>query len=74
MSRAMNVRMPLAEVRTRCDKAKARISAIEELPSGHTHVVLVTSEDAETMRGVFGSRLILTREPRFPYASLRAPR
>ena len=74
MSRAMNVRLPLSDVETKCAAAKVRISAIEPLPSGHTHVVLTTSEGAETMRKKFGDTIITAKEKRFPFVTVRHSR
>jgi hypothetical protein len=67
MSRAMNLGLPEAEVKLKCEKAGVQVSAIEPLPSGGTHLVCLTSEGAETMRGAFKSKVIEGRVKRFPY-------
>jgi hypothetical protein len=72
MSRAMNVKLKLDDVVERCAKAKVPISAIEPLPSGHTHLVCVTSDGAETMRKALGSHLMEGRQPRYAFMSVRA--
>ena len=71
MSRAMNVKLAEADVNARCQKAGVAISAIETLPQGGTHVVLVTGEGAETMRDVFGKHLIEGRVKRFAFMHSR---
>jgi hypothetical protein len=67
MSRAMNVSLAEADVIARCNKAGVAISAIETLPHGGTHLVLVTPDGAETMRGVFAKSLIEGRVKRFAF-------
>jgi hypothetical protein len=58
MSRAINVDASLKSVTELCAKHNAIISAIEELPSGGTRVVLSNSPDAATMVTAFGSKVI----------------
>ena len=58
MSRAMNLKLAEADVVGQCAKAGVAISAIETLPQGGTHLVLVTPDGAETMRGVFAKSII----------------
>lgn len=67
MSRAMNVTLAEADVVARCAKAGVAISAIETLPKGGTHVVAVTGEGAETMRGIFAKSIIEGRVKRFAF-------
>lgn len=67
MSRAMNVRLPEAEVTALCLTAKVAISAIETLPSGGTHLVCLTSEGAEEMRHKLKKHLIEGRVKRFAF-------
>lgn len=67
MSRAMNARMPEANVRALCKKAGVEISAIEVLPSGGTHLVCTTSEGAVTMREKLRTHLIEGAVKRYPY-------
>lgn len=67
MSRAMNVRLPEAEVTAMCHSAKVVISAIETLPAGGTHLVCLTSEGADEMRHKLKKHLIEGRVKRFPF-------
>ncbi len=71
MSRAMNVSMPQAGVLASCTKAGVSVSAVEELPSGGTHLVCTTGEGAEEMRGRLKAHLIQGRVKRFAFASVR---
>lgn len=71
MSRAMNIGLPEAQVTAMCEQAGARISDIETLPSGGTHLVCVTSEDAEEMRHRLKGHLIEGRVKRFPFYHAR---
>lgn len=59
MSRAMNVTATEAEVRSSAAEHGAAISAIEMILSGGTRVVFMNGDDAERMRRVFGSRMIV---------------
>jgi hypothetical protein len=67
MSRAMNIKLPQAEVTAQCAAAKVSISAIETLPSGGTHLVCTTSEGAEEMQKRFKKVLIEGRVKRFAF-------
>jgi hypothetical protein len=71
VSRAMNVSLAEADVAARCQKAGVAISAIEMLPQGGTHVVLVTSEGADTMRDLFSKQIIDGRVKRFAFMQSR---
>lgn len=71
MSRAINLSMPQASVLASCGKAGVSISAIEELPSGGTHLVCTTAEGAEQMRVRLKAHLIDGRVKRFAFASVR---
>ncbi|WCT79178.1 hypothetical protein [Novosphingobium humi] len=71
MSRAMNIGLPEAQVAAMCEQAGARISDIETLPSGGTHLVCVTSEGAEEMRHRLKGHLIEGRVKRFPFYHAR---
>jgi hypothetical protein len=42
----MNIGLPEAQIAALCEKAGVRISDIETLPSGGTHLVCITSEGA----------------------------
>lgn len=57
-TRAVNVSAALRDVEAICAKKGVAISAIEELPNGGTHVVLVTMDDADTVRHAFKDRLL----------------
>lgn len=67
MSRAMNLKLTEAEVLSKCQRAGVSISAIETLPSGGTHLVCLTSEGAEQMRGEFKNNVLVGRVKRFPF-------
>lgn len=67
MSRAMNIKLPEEKVAAMCEKKGVSVSAIEVLPSGGTHLVLTTSEGAETMRQALGNNLIEGPVKRFPF-------
>jgi hypothetical protein len=58
MSRAMNVTISSDEVTGLCAKKNIAISAMETLLSGGTRVVFMNIADAETMRSVFGTKLL----------------
>lgn len=53
MSRAMNLSLPESEVLTACEKHGIRVSAVEDLHSGGTHLVCVTTEGADKARTLF---------------------
>ena len=63
----MNITLPQSEVTARCSKAGVAISAIEELPTGGTHLVTVTSDGAAAMRRAFKNNLIEGRVQRFAF-------
>lgn len=67
MSRAMNTTMREAQVAVLCERAGVRISYIETLPSGGTHLVCLTCEGAEEMRHRLKGQLIEGRVKRFPF-------
>ncbi|MBK6801758.1 hypothetical protein [Novosphingobium sp.] len=67
MSRAMNLTLAEAEVKSTCAAMAIRISAIEVLPGGGTHVVCVTSEGAEALRDKLASRIIEGKVKRFAF-------
>lgn len=73
MSRAMNLTLPEAEVQASCEASGVRISDIESLPTGGTHLVCVTSEGAEEMRQKLGGFLITKTVRRFPFYRARSP-
>lgn len=57
-TRAMNLALTEVEVSDRCGKAAIRISAMEELLSGGTHLVCVTIEGADEARHLFRQNVI----------------
>ncbi len=67
MSRAMNLKIAEAAVVAHCTKAGVAISAIETLPNGGTHLVLVTPDGAATMRRVLAAHIIEGRVKRFAF-------
>lgn len=67
MSRAMNLSLPEAKVRTRCDQAGVSISAIETLPSGGTRLVCTREEGADEMRVVFKKDMIEGKVARYTF-------
>ena len=67
MSRAMNLSLPEAKVCQHCDQKNIRVSAIETLPSGGTHLVCVVIEDADRVRDELGKFLIEGRVKRYAY-------
>jgi len=71
MSRAMNVGLPEAKVAAICEEAGVRVSDIETLPSGGTHLVCVTSEGADDMRHRLKGHIIEGMVKRFPFYHAR---
>ena len=71
MSRAINLSLPEAQVRTMCERAAVKISAMETLPSGGTHLVCLTGEGAEEMRRRLKANIILGPVKRFAFYPLR---
>ena len=67
MSRAMNLSLPEAKVRQLCDQKNIRVSAMETLPSGGTHLVCVVIEDADRIREDLSKFLIDGRVKRFAF-------
>lgn len=65
-TRAVNVAATLLEVQVLCASKGAAISAIEALPRGGTHVVLVTMEGADTVRKAYKGKLLDRQTPRTP--------
>ena len=74
MSRAINLSLPEADVRTGCTKNRVSISAIESLPSGGTRLVCTTSEGAEEIRLRFRNHVIAGPVKRFPFYRARSSR
>lgn len=67
MSRAMNVTLAEAAVREVCRKDNISISAIEVLPSGGTHLVCTTSDDADVARRKLAKHMINGTVKRFAF-------
>jgi hypothetical protein len=66
-TRAVDVAAPMADVLAMCARKKAAISASEALPCGGTHVVLVTLDQADTVRDAFKNKLLPRGTPRFSW-------
>jgi hypothetical protein len=67
MSRALNLRLSEAEVRTHCATVGVSISAIEPLPSGGTHLVCTTGDGADEIRLRFHNHIIPGAVRRLPF-------
>lgn len=57
-SRAINIDADRAHVLATCRAKKASISAVEDLPSGGTRVVLMNGDDAAVVRRAYGKKVI----------------
>lgn len=66
-TRAMNLSLPEQDVVDRCKQKNIRISAIEPLFSGGTHLVCVTIEEADEARIVFKKAIVLGPVRRFSF-------
>jgi hypothetical protein len=71
MSRAMNLTLDEADVVAKCKSAGVVISAIEQLPSGGTHLVCVTLEGADKIRLKLRKHLIVGQVKRYAFYSGR---
>jgi hypothetical protein len=67
MSRAININASEQDVIAQSKAHGISVSAIEELPSGGTRVVLTSMADATAMRLVFATRLIDGPVDRTPF-------
>ncbi len=67
MSRAMNIKLTEAEVLAECATRNVKVSAIEPLPGGGTHLVCVTIEGADEIRARLKKHLITGAVKRFPF-------
>ena len=67
----MNVSLDEQQVQSLCQANSLRISAIEPLASGGTHVVLVTIEDADQARYVMRKAIITGRVKRTSFLQTR---
>ena len=73
VSRAINLDLPEANVRQRCNESGVSISAIEPLPSGGTHLVCTTTGGAEEMRLRLANHIVVGAVKRFPFYRARGP-
>lgn len=71
-TRAVNVSVSQGEVEALCAKEALAISAIEDLPDGGTHVVLVTLAEANTLRFMFKDKQLGQNVRRAPFRSRAA--
>lgn len=71
-SRAMNLALPEAEVRLRCDAKAVEVSAIEPLRSGGTHLVCTTLHGADEMRRSLRAHVIEGSVSRFSFHRARS--
>jgi len=71
-TRAINIGAGTAEVLKVCARKATPVSAIEPLPDGGTHVVLVTLADADTIRRPFRGKLLARNTRRTPFRGGRA--
>ncbi|MCW1383586.1 hypothetical protein OLX02_12225 [Novosphingobium sp. KCTC 2891] len=71
MTRAINLALPEERVQTLCGQKGVKISAIESLPSGGTHLVCRTIEGADEIRRLLQKHLIAGPVRRFAF--YRAP-
>jgi|GEM_PF-2044429 hypothetical protein len=66
-TRALNISVEETATIKQCEAKSLRISSIEPLKSGGTHVVFQTIEEADKARLLFKSALIAGRVVRFPF-------
>lgn len=71
ITRAMNVSLDEQQVLSLCQANSLRISAIEPLISGGTHLVLVTIEEADQARYVMREAIVTGRVKRAPFMQSR---
>jgi hypothetical protein len=67
MSRAMNLSLSEAQVRTLCGKSCVSISAMEPLPQGGCHLVCTTGAGADEIGLELKKYLITTPVKRFAF-------
>lgn len=67
MSRAIDFKGSEEEVTSRCAAAGVRISAIEPLPHGGTHLVCSTNDGAAKLRGLHGKDIMTGPQKRSPF-------
>jgi hypothetical protein len=66
MSRAINLKMTIADVTRECEASGVGISAIERLPSGDTHLVCTTGDGAGEIRRRLADHVVEGSQKRFP--------
>ena len=66
MSRAININATASAVTATCTRHGLAISAIEDLASGGTRVVLMNGDAADTVRKAFGKKVLLGDVKRTP--------
>lgn len=67
ITRAMNVSLDEQQVAKLCRANSLRISAIEPLVSGGTHLVLLTIEEADQARNLMRTAIITGKVKRSPF-------
>ena len=67
VTRAMNLKLPEQEVIDKCRHQAIKISAIETLQSGGTHLVCLTIEGADDARHLFKQHIIHGPVRRVPF-------
>ncbi len=67
ITRALNLSIDEGEAAKRCKANALRISSIEPLKSGGTHLVFVTIEDADKARILFKASMATGPVVRFPF-------
>jgi hypothetical protein len=65
-TRAINIAAEPKAVLAICAKKEAAVSAIETLPAGGTHVVMVTLGEADIIRDAFKDKLLPHNTARTP--------
>lgn len=70
-TRAVNIDADTPAVLAMCERKGVSISAVEPLPGGGTHVVLVTLDDADTIRHAFKGKLLPRNTRRTPFLRFR---
>ncbi|BEV01054.1 hypothetical protein [Novosphingobium olei] len=66
-TRAINLALPEQDIIDQCKRKDIRISAIEPLRSGGTHLVCLTIEGADAARVVFKKAIIEGAVKRFAF-------
>lgn len=67
MSRAIDFKWTEAETASHCAAAGVRISAIEPLPKGGTHLVCSTNDGAEKLRSLHAPAIMAGPQKRNPF-------